>query len=87
MDASTNDLGELGEEVWKRGSEFIATEEPTVVAKFAFDAIVVKDCEGNGCLPNPPRADEGNRFELFCEDNDLFDQCVAPEKGLLCWGR
>ena len=71
---STDDLGEFGKEVGKGWYEFIAMNEPTVIAKSLFDAVIVKDSEGNGCLPNPPCTNEGKGFELFSERDDLLDQ-------------
>ena len=43
-----------------RSGELIATDESTVVAETALDAIVVEDGEGNGRLSDPPRTDESN---------------------------
>ena len=87
MYAGADDFGELGEEIGKGGCEFITTEESTVVTELMFDAMVVKDSEGNGCFSDPPCANESNRFEILGESDDLLDQCVAPEKGLWCLRR
>ena len=87
MDASANGLGEMGEEIGKRGCEFITADQSTVVAKFVFDAIVVKDSEGDGCFSNPPCANEGNWLKPFCQGNYLLYERVAPEKGLRDRGR
>ena len=64
-----------------RCRELIATNEPAVIAKPVLDPIMVEDSEGNGCLPNPPCADESDGFKVFSESNDLLNQFVASETG------
>lgn len=61
------------EKVRERGRKLIATHEPTVVAKPFFDAIVVEDSKGDGCLPNPASPNQRNWSEPLCETNDLFN--------------
>ena len=39
----TGDLGESAEEMRMRSRKLIATDEPTVVDKSLFDAVVMKD--------------------------------------------
>ena len=39
-----------------RGGEPITTDEPTVVAKPLFDAVVVEDGQDGGCLANSASA-------------------------------
>ena len=41
FDAGTDDFGEPSEEVGTGGGEFVATNEPAVVAKLLLDPIVV----------------------------------------------
>ena len=65
LNPCTNDLGESGEEMRARCRELIATDEPTVIAKPLFDPVVMEDGESNGCFPDPPRANESDRFEVF----------------------
>ena len=64
-----------------RGRELIATDESTIIAKSFLNATVVEHSEGDGCFPDPPRADEGNGFEVFCEANKLSNQLIATETG------
>ena len=61
------------------GGELIATDEPTVGSEAFLDAIVVEDGEGNGGFSDPPRTDESDRGEVFCETDDLVNQVVTPE--------
>ena len=63
-----------------RGLELIATDEPTVVSKPLFDAIVVEDGQGDRRLPDPPWTDESHWSQLFCETNDLLDQVIASKE-------
>ena len=68
-----------------RSRELVATDEPAVLAEPLFDTIVVEDSQNDGCLPDPPCADESDGCEGFGEANDLLDQLVASETGP--WGR
>jgi hypothetical protein len=43
--------------VIERGGELVAADEPTVVAKPSFDAIVVEDGESDGCLADSASTD------------------------------
>jgi hypothetical protein len=62
-----------------RSRKLVTTNKSTVVTKSFFDSIVVEDGEGDGCLPDPPRTDESDGFQVFGEFNDLFNQVVASE--------
>ena len=64
-----------------RGGELVASNEPTVDSKPLLDAVMVEDGQSDGCLPNPPRTDERDWSEMFCEANDLLDQLLASEAG------
>ena len=81
-----DDLGESTEKISERGSELVATDEPTVVAEPPHDSIIVEDSEGNGRLSNSAGTDEGNRSEAVCETNDLLDQLVASKEDSWWWG-
>jgi hypothetical protein len=72
----------------ERGGEFVATDEPTVMAKPLLDAIVVEDGQSDGGLSNSAGTDESDGREVFCETNDLLDQLVASKDGprRLWWG-
>jgi hypothetical protein len=70
-----------------RSWELVATNEPAILAKPLLDAVVVEDGQGDGCLPDPPCADESDGREVFGETNDLLDQFVAPETGPRSRGR
>ena len=85
FDPRADDLGEPGEEMSTRGWELIATDESTVVAKSFFDPIVVENCEGNGCFPDPPCADEGDRFQIFGKTDNLLNQLIPSKTDP--WGR
>jgi len=70
-----------------RGGELVATNKSTVVSKPILDAIVVEDGQSDRCFPNPPRADESNRGEMFRKTKYLLNQLLAPETGPRRWGR
>ena len=70
-----------------RSGELIAPDKSTVLPKPLFDALVVEDGESDGCLPNPPRADESNWSEGFCETNGPLDQLVASKADPRRWRR
>jgi hypothetical protein len=59
--------------------KLVTANESTVVAEFLFDLIMMEDCEGDRCLPDPPCADESDRFEVFSEFDDLFNQLVTSK--------
>ena len=61
----------------KRSRELIATDEPAIRAELVFDNIVVKDRESDRSLSNAACTDKGDRFEIFCETNDLLNK-LAP---------
>ena len=42
----------------------------------------MKDGECNGCLPNPPRTDESDGFEIFGQPDNLLDQFAASKQAL-----
>ena len=81
VDACTNNLGESGKEVGTRSRELIATNESAVITKPILDPIVVEHGKGDGRFPNPPCADESNRFEVFSQTGNLLDQFAASETG------
>ena len=56
-----------------RGRELVAGNKSTVVSKAFLDAIVVEDGQSDGRFPDPARADESDRSEVFGEVNDLLD--------------
>ena len=70
-----------------RRRELVATDESTVISKPFLDSIVVEDREGNECFPDPPCADESDRFELFCVPNDLLDKLATAKTGPGRWRR
>ena len=59
----------------------ITTNESAVITKPVFDAVVVKDSEGNGCFSNPPRADQSHGSEVFCETDYFVNKVVSSETG------
>jgi len=85
--AGADGLGELREEIGKGRREFVAMDKSAVVAKSFFDAVVVKDGEGDSGFPDSPCTNESNGLESVDEFNDLLDQGVASEKRLRCRGR
>lgn len=42
---------------------------------------MVEDSKSNRCLPYTSCTDESDRFEIFCECDDLLNQLVASETG------
>ena len=64
----------------ERGGEFVATDEPAVMAKPLLDAIVVEDSQSEGGLANSAGTDEGDGCEVFCKVDDLLDQLVASKE-------
>ena len=65
----------------ERGGEFVATDEPAVMAKPFLDAIVMEDSQSEGGLSNSAGTDESDGREVFCEADDLLDQLVASKEG------
>ena len=63
-----------------RGGEFVATDEPAVVAKPLLDSIVVENRQRNGGLSNPPGADESDWTEVFSKVDYLLDQFIASKE-------
>ena len=72
----------------ERGRELVATDEPTIVAKPLFDAVVVEDGQSDGSLADSARANESDRSVVFCEAHDFLDQRIASEERprWLWWG-
>ena len=68
-----------------RARELIATDESTILAKTSLDPIVVEDGESNRCFPDPPWADESDRFQVFGDPDDLLHQFIASKT--VPWGR
>ena len=56
-----------------RSGKLVATDKSTIISEPFLNAIVVEDGEGDGCLPNPPCANESGRFELYGVTDDLLD--------------
>jgi hypothetical protein len=69
----TDGPGDFGEEMGARSRELVAADEPTILTKSFPNPVVVEDRECNRCLPNPPCADESNRFEVFGTPDDLLN--------------
>ena len=67
------------------GSELVATNEPTVVAKPFLDPIVVEDSQSDGGLANTARANESDWKKVLSEINYVLDQLVTSKEG--SWGR
>jgi hypothetical protein len=63
----------------RRSGKLITANESTVPAESLFDLIVMEDLESDGCLPNPPCADEGDGFKAFSESDYLLNQLAASE--------
>ena len=63
------------------GRELVASDEPTIVTETLLDAVVVEDCESDGCLADPSWTDESNRGEVFSETNNLLNQIIASTTG------
>lgn len=52
------------------------------MTKSLLEAPVVEDGEGDRRFPNPPCTDQSDRFEVFSEPNDIFDQLVTSKQAL-----
>jgi hypothetical protein len=72
--------------VKERGRGLVTADEPTVVAKPSFDAIVVEDGESDGRLATPASTNQSNRRERFRESDSLLDQLVASKEDPRWWG-
>jgi len=71
----------------ERGREFVAADEPAVVAETLLDSIVMEDGQGDGRLADSAGTNEGEWGEIFYQADDLLDQLVASEEGPRWWGR
>ena len=71
----------------RRGGELIAANESTVVAEPSFDAIVMKDGQGDGCLSDSADTNESDGCEVFGQTDDLLDQLATTEAGSWRRGR
>lgn len=65
----------------RRSWEFVATDEPTAIAKPFLDAIVMQDSESYRGFTDPPCTDESEVFEVYGKANDFLDQPIASETG------
>ena len=70
-----------------RGGELVTTDEPTVVAKSLFDAIVMEHSQSDRRLANSSGTNESNWDEVLGEIDDLLDQLVTSEEGPRWRGR
>ena len=68
-----------------RGGELVATDEPAVVTKPLFDAIIVEGGQSDGRLANSASTDQSDWGDVFCETNDLFDQVVTSKEDPRLW--
>ena len=71
----------------KCGRELVAPDESTILTKPLLGAMVVENCQSDGCLPDSSRTDESNWGQVFSEADDPLDQFVASEAGPRCRGR
>ena len=81
FDAGTGNFRKSVQEIGARSRELVATDEPPVIAKPFFDAIMVEDCQGYERFPDSTSADESDWTEIFCKGNDAFDEIVASKTG------
>jgi len=63
----------------ERRREFVASDEPTILAEPPLDAIVMEDSQRDGRLADPASTDQSDRTETFCKGNDLVDQIVTTK--------
>ena len=70
-----------------RRGELVAMDESTVVAKPLFDAIVVKDSQGDRGLSDPAGTNESDRREVFYETDNIIDQPVTSKEDCGWWRR
>jgi hypothetical protein len=57
----------------------VTADKSTVFAKSFFDVIMVQDGERNSRFPDPPGADESDRFKVLSESDYLHNQIIASE--------
>ena len=69
------------------GGELVASNKATVFTKPLLDAMVVEDCQGDGCLSDSSSTDESDGREAVGEMNNPLDQLVASEYGPRWRGR
>ena len=71
----------------ERGGELVATNEPPVVTEPLFDAMMVKNSQGDGGLSDSAGANESERSEVFRTANDLLDKLVTSKEDPWWWRR
>ena len=71
----------------KGGGELVASDEAPIVTETLLDAVVVEDCESDGCLADPSWTDQSNWGQVFSETNNLLNQIIASTAGPWRWGR
>jgi hypothetical protein len=54
FNSNANDLRKPTEEIGTRSGNLIAADKSTVISKALFDAVAVKDGQGEGRLSDPP---------------------------------
>jgi len=81
FNARTSDLGQSAEQVSGRSRKLVTADKSTIVTETLFDAVVMKDDESDGRLPDPASTDEGDGYQVFGQANDLVDQFVASKTG------
>jgi len=59
--------GEPVEEMSDRSWELVASDEPTILAKPLFDAVVMRNGQSDGWLANPASTNESNWCKIFGE--------------------
>ena len=58
-----------------------------MVSKALSNPVVVKDCQGEGRLSDPPWADESNWREVLREIDDFFYEVATSETSPWWWWR
>ena len=62
-----------------RGWELITSDEPTILTKPLFDALVMKSCQNDRCLADSAGTNKGYWSQVFRETNDRLDKVVTSE--------
>ena len=69
----------------ERGGELVAADEPTIIAKPLFDAIIVENGQSDECLADSASTNESEWGEVSCKTDDSLDKLVAPIEDPRCW--
>ena len=73
--------------IGRQGRELVATDEPPVVTKSSFDAIVVEDSQSNGRFSDATGTNQRDGSQVLRKANDTLDEFFASKTSFRRWGR